>query len=114
MKHFHLLMIAITIGLFAYSSFAILKNKPASRAYMAISHTVYALAVLTGLHLFVVLSRVAGMQHWAIAKMILLIVAISAFIKARRKPDTARVGVFIVWVCVAGILFLAVTKPMLQ
>lgn len=80
---------------------------------MAISHTVYTLAVLTGLYLLVALSRVAGIQHWAIAKVILLIVAISAFIKARRNPSMARAGVFIIWVCMAGILFLAFAKPML-
>lgn len=106
-------MIALTLAFFAYSSFAILKNKAVSKAYMAVSHTVFALAILTGLHLFVILSRVAGVQHWAIAKMILLVVAISAIIKARRKPHTARVGIFIVWVCMAGILFLAVAKPVL-
>lgn len=113
MKHFHLLMIALTLAFFAYSSFAILTNKAVSKAYMAVSHTVFALTILTGLHLFVILSRVAGVQHWAIAKVVLLVVAISAIIKARRKPNTARVGIFIVWVCMAGILFLAVAKPVL-
>lgn len=111
MKHLHLLSIALTIGLFVYSSVSILRQKAVSRSFMMISHLVYALAVLSGLYLFAIISRVAGLQHWAIAKAVLLIVAISASIKARKHPKTARAGVFLMWVCVVGILFLAITKP---
>ncbi len=113
MKHFHLLMVVMTLGLFAYSSWAILKEKPLGKVYLWLSHVIYALVVLTGLHLLVILSKVAGVQHWAYAKIVLLIVAISATIKARKNPNQARAGLLLAWVALAGILFLAITKPVL-
>lgn len=113
MKHFHLLMVVITIALFLYSSYAIATKKAVSRLFFVISHIVYFLVIATGLHLLVMLSKVAGVQHWAYAKIVLLIVAISAIIKARKNPEKASAGLMIVWVAMFGIIGLAIIKPVL-
>lgn len=115
MKHFHLLMMVLTIGCFIYSAYGILKNVPAPRLFSILSHVVYLLVVLTGLHLLWQLSQVAGVQHWAYAKIVLLVVAISAMIKARKAtaPNHAKAGVGIAFVALIAIVGLALVKPVL-
>ncbi|MDO5651193.1 MAG: SirB2 family protein [Moraxella sp.] len=115
MKHFHLLMMAVTLALFMLSSYRILTDKPANRALFITSHVVYLLVVATGLVLLYPLWQAAGVQHWAIAKIILLIVAISAMIKARKnqgKP-AAKAGIFVAAVAVGCLLGFAIFKPIL-
>lgn len=115
MKHLHMLMAVLTIGFFCYSSFCILKGKTVGKAYMAITHALYAVLVGSGLYLLWLISQVAGTQHWAYAKLILLVVAVSSMIKARKSQSLshAKAGILIAFVALAGILFLAVAKPVL-
>lgn len=115
MKHLHMLMAALTVVLFCYSAFLILSDKPAKKSLMAVSHTLYAVLVGSGLYLLYVISMVAGVQHWAYAKILLLVVAVSSMIKARRteRKNEAKVGVGIAMVALVGILWLAFSKPIL-
>lgn len=115
MKHFHILLAVLTILLFCYSAFCILKQRQVGKGYMAVTHTLYALLVLSGAYLLWLISQVAGVQHWAYAKIVLLVVAVSAMIKARRsqKITQAKAGILLAFVSLVGILWLAFTKPML-
>lgn len=113
MKHFHLLMVVLTLGAFIYSSVAIIRQKPLGKVYQIASHVIYTLVVVTGAFLLWQLSQVAGVQHWAYAKIVLLIVAISAMIKARKNPATAKAGILLSWIALIAILGLAITKPIL-
>lgn len=115
MKHLHMLVAVITIACFCYSSFCILKGKQVGKAYMAVTHSLYAVLVGSGLYLLWLLSQVAGVQHWAYAKLVLLVVAVSAMIKARKSKALAqaKAGILVAFVALAGILFLAVAKPVL-
>lgn len=115
MKHLHMLVAVITIACFCYSGFCILKGKQVGKAYMAVTHSLYAVLVGSGLYLLWVLSQVAGVQHWAYAKLVLLVVAVSAMIKARKSKALAqaKAGILVAFVALAGILFLAVAKPVL-
>lgn len=113
MKHFHLFMAFLTLMCFAYSTVMIVKSKALSKTYQIVSHIVYTFVVLTGGYLLWQLSQVAGVQHWAYAKLILLIVAISAMIKARKNPSHAKAGILLAWVALSGIIGLAFIKPVL-
>lgn len=115
MKHLHMLVAVITIACFCYSSFCILKGKQVGKVYMAVTHSLYAVLVGSGLYLLWLLSQVAGVQHWAYAKLVLLVVAVSAMIKARKSKALAqaKAGILVAFVALAGILFLAVAKPVL-
>lgn len=119
MKHVHMLMAALTLLLFAYQALMLFSGKAVrlSAAFKGIGHLIYTVLMLTGLWLFWQLYQVAGIQHWAIAKLVLLIVAVSATIKALRNQDMARsqakAGMLIAGVAYVGIVILAVTKPML-
>lgn len=113
MKHVHLLMVALTLMLFAYSSAMIISKKPLSGAYQVVSHTVYLGLVISGAYLLWALSRVAGVQYWAYAKIFLLIFAIFVMIKARKNPANVKVNIGLAWVSLAGILGLAIIKPVL-
>lgn len=116
MKHFHMLMAYITIALYLYQgSFVVRGTKPASRkALTGVSHALYTAVVASGLYLFWQIYQVAGFQAWVVAKIILLIVAISASIKALRPSTTipqAKAGFLLAGVAYAGIMTLALTKP---
>lgn len=117
MKHLHMLMAVVTIALYLYQASLVMRaNKPAlSKAFKGASHAIYTLLVASGLYLFWQIYQVAGFQAWAVAKIILLIVAVSAVIKALR-PSTAlpqaKAGFLIAGVAYVGIVFLAVAKPM--
>lgn len=118
MKHLHMLMAVITVGLFLYQAGLILVGKSAmsSKAFKGASHLIYLLLVGSGLYLTWALSQVAGVQHWAIAKIILLVMAVSATIKATRPSvsvSQAKAGLMISAVAYVGIVVLAITKPML-
>lgn len=118
MKHLHMLMALITLCLFAYQAQFVVRGKTLalSRAFKGVSHLVYLLLVGSGLWLFWQLTQVAGVQHWAIAKMILLVMAVSANIKAMRPTNhagQAKAGMLIAFVAYVGVIVLAVTKPML-
>lgn len=116
MKHFHILVAVLTIAMFCYSSFCIINNKTVSKAYMAITHTLYAFLVGTGVYLLYLLGKAgAGPQHWAYAKIVLLVVAVSAIIKARKSAtkNQAKAGILLSFVALVGIVVLAFTKPVL-
>lgn len=111
-----MLLAFLTIGMFCYSSFCILNNKTVSKAYMAMTHSLYALLVGSGLYLLYLLGK-AGVtgQHWAYAKIVLLVVAVSSIIKARKSAtkNQAKAGILLSFVALAGILGLAFAKPVL-
>lgn len=116
MKHLHMLMAVLTLGCFCYSAFCILTQKQVGKLYMAVTHTLYAVLVGTGFYLLWLLGKAgAGPQHWAYAKLILLVVAVSAVIKARKSTELAKAkaGLMVVFVALAGIVALAITKPVL-
>lgn len=120
MKHFHLLMVAITILLFLYQAVLVFLGKTVARskAFTGVSHLIYTLLVISGLFLFWQLYQATGtLQHWAIAKLILLVMAVSANIKAIRNQAVssgqAKAGMLIAGVAYVGIVVLAITKPML-
>lgn len=118
MKHLHMLVAFLTVAMFCYSSYCILNNKAVNKAYMIATHTMYAVLVGTGLYLLWLLGKAgAPPQHWAYAKIVLLVVAVSAIIKARKSADKsksqAKAGVLVAFVALIGILGLAFSKPML-
>ena len=117
MKHLHMLMAAITIALYLYQvSFLVRGTKPAlSKAFKGASHAIYMALVLTGLYLFWQIYQVAGVQMWAVLKVVLLVVAVSANIKAIRPSTTpvqTKAGFVIAGLAYLGIVWLAVVKPM--
>lgn len=117
MKHLHMLMAVVTIALYLYQAgFVVRAKKPTlTKAFKGASHLIYLLLVASGLVLFWQIYQVAGFQAWVVAKIILLVVAVSANIKAIR-PSTAlpqtKAGFLIAGVAYVGIVFLAVAKPM--
>lgn len=116
MKHLHMLMALLTILAFCYSAFCILSKKPVGKAFMAVSHSLYAVLIGSGLYLLWLLGQAgAGAQHWAYAKIVLLVVAVSSMIKARKSVGTvqSKAGVVIAFVSLVAILALAYTKPIL-
>ena len=117
MKHLHLLMVVITIGLFLYQTGLIFAGGQVtqSRTFKIASHIIYLLLAGSGLYLMWQLWQVSGAQHWAVVKIMLLAVAVSANIKALRAPllSQKKAGMVIAGIAYVGILVLAVTKPML-
>lgn len=118
MKHLHLTMVAITLALFLYQVFLLMtKGKiELSRLFKVASHVIYLLLLGSGLYLFWQLYQVAGVQHWAVAKLLLLFAAVSANIKAARPtvlPNQAKAGMLLAGVAYAGIITLAMIKPTL-
>lgn len=116
MKHLHMLMALITLGLFLYQMIFVFSGKQLvlSRVFKGASHLIYLLLVGTGLYLFWQLTQVAGVQHWVIAKLVLLFVAVSANIKAIRPTNTnvqARAGMLLAAMAYLIIVILAYTKP---
>ncbi|MCL1623191.1 SirB2 family protein [Moraxella sp. Tifton1] len=119
MKHMHMLMAFLLLFLFIIQAMPILTQKGSrSPAIMKVcNHLLYALVMASGFWLFWQLYQVAGVQHWAIAKLVLLIVAASATAKAQRNhlvaSGQAKAGLLIATVAYVGIVFLAFAKPML-
>lgn len=117
MKHLHMLMAVIAILLYLYQAYLVLAGKPValSKAFKGTSHLFYLLLVGSGLYLFWQIYQVAGVQHWALAKIVLLVVAVSANIKAIRPSTTlaqAKAGMLLAGVAYVGMVILAFTKPM--
>lgn len=118
MKHFHLLMVAITIILFLYQfimvMFANQTNVFQSKKLFISTHIIYTLLIISGIVTALPLFKFSIFPHWLIAKIVLLIVAISVTIKATRANNTPaqiKMGLLIAMVAYAGIITLAVAKP---
>lgn len=115
MKHLHMLMAVIVIVLFIYQSFrALTSHQPAPKVIKISTHITYALILLSGAWLLMQLMSVNAPVQWVVAKIVLLIAAISASIKAFRAtatPAQTKAGILIAAVAYAGIVALAVSKP---
>ncbi|WP_230658662.1 SirB2 family protein [Psychrobacter sp. I-STPA10] len=115
MKHLHMLMAFLTIGLFVYQSYLVLsRNDRLGKRGKIITHIFYTLLILSGGWMLTLLMSVNAPVQWVFAKIILLIAAISASIKAFRAsatPAQQKMGIFITAVAYVGILFLAFSKP---
>ncbi|TXD96427.1 hypothetical protein ES754_09770 [Psychrobacter frigidicola] len=115
MKHLHMLMAVVVIGLFLYQSYLVLSaNKQTPRVIKISNHIVYALVLLSGAWMLFQLLQVNAPVQWVIAKMVLFVAAISASIKAfnpRATPTQSKVGILIAAVAYVGIVILAYVKP---
>lgn len=115
MKHLHLLMAVLIIVLFLYQSYLILSsNRRAPRAIKIATHVCYALIIVSGAVMLMQLMSVNAPVQWVFAKIILLIAAISASIKAFRPSATAgqsKTGILIAAIAYVGIVILAFVKP---
>ena len=115
MKHLHMLMAFLTIGLFIYQSYLVLsKNERLERRGKIITHIFYTLLILSGGWMLMQLMAVNAPVQWVFAKIILLLAAISASIKAFRisaTPTQQKIGILITAVAYVGIVVLAFTKP---
>jgi len=115
MKHLHMLMAVIVIVLFIYQSFvALTTRQPAPKVVKISTHITYALIIISGGWMLMQLMSVNAPVQWVVAKIVLLIAAISASIKAFRAtatPAQTKAGVLIAAAAYAGIVFLAVAKP---
>lgn len=115
MKHLHILLAAIVVGLFLYQSYLVLSaNKRAPRAVKIINHIVYALILLSGGWMLMQLLGASAPVQWVIAKLVLFIAAISTSLKAfnvRATPSQSKMGILIATIAYAGIITLAYVKP---
>lgn len=115
MKHLHTLVVFLLIGVFIYQSYlALSANKRAARPIKIVTHILYALAIVTGAWMLMQLMSVNAPVQWVFAKIILLIAAISASVKAfnaHATPSQSKVGIVIAGVAYAGIVTLAYVKP---
>lgn len=119
MKHFHLLMVAITVILFLYQFVMVMiANKTQilhSKKLFIASHIIYTLLIISGVLTVLPLLKLIGMPHWIMAKVVLFVVAISATIKATRPtttPAQSKMGLLIALVAYIGMLTLAMIKPL--
>lgn len=118
MKHAHMLMAVILIALFLWQAvlvFTAQKGQDLPRAAKIGAHVMYALVILTGVVTAMPLFNAGVVPHWLIAKIVLLVVAISATIKATRPistPNQAKMGMLIAFIAYVGILTLAFVKPL--
>ncbi|MGP4714950.1 SirB2 family protein [uncultured Psychrobacter sp.] len=115
MKHLHTLLALIVIGLFIYQSILVLSaNKQAPRVIKIANHIVYLLIIVSGAWMLMQLMSVNAPVQWVFAKIILLVAAISASIKAFKPdatPSQSKVGIIIAGIAYASIVTLAYTKP---
>jgi uncharacterized membrane protein SirB2 len=115
MKHLHTLLVFILIGLFIYQSFLVLSaNRRAPRPVKIANHILYALVIVTGAWMLMQLMSVNAPVQWVFAKIILLVAAISASVKAfsiNAAPTQSKVGILIAGVAYIGIVILAYAKP---
>lgn len=118
MKHAHMLMALILIALFLWQAvlvFTAPKGQGLPKSAKIGAHVMYALVILTGAVTAMPLFGAGIIPHWLIAKMVLLIVAISATVKATRQtatPNQAKIGMLIAFIAYMGILTLAFVKPL--
>lgn len=108
-----MLMAFLTLGTFFYSSYCILTNKAVSRAYMAITHTLYALLILSGGYMLHLLTKAAGQQYWVYGKIALLVVAVISIVIARKSNTKTKAmgAIAMVFLSLIGTVILAFTKP---
>lgn len=115
MKHLHMLMAVLIIVLFLYQSYlALSANERAPRAVKIATHIIYALIILSGAVMLMQLMSAHAPVQWVFAKIILLIAAISASMKAFHTSATSaqtKTGVLIAAVAYIGIVILAFIKP---
>ena len=115
MKHLHMLLVFILIGLFIYQSILVLSaNRRAPRPVKIANHILYALVIVTGAWMLMQLMSVNAPIQWVFAKIILLVAAISASAKAfsiNAAPTQSKVGILIAGVAYIGIVILAYAKP---
>ncbi|WP_315040738.1 SirB2 family protein [Faucicola mancuniensis] len=118
MKIFHMIMVLLVLCLFLYQFMMVyfLDGLDALRTktQKIVGHSFYCLLIISGVLTVMPLVKVIGVPHWVIAKFVLLMVAISATIKATRATTTikqAKVGLFLALIAYTGILTLAVIKP---
>ena len=115
MKHLHILMAVITVVLFLWQSYLVMtKGQRFDKKGKIATHVVYTLLIISGaLNVMPLLQADAPLQ-WVAAKIILLIAAISASIKAFRAtatPAQSRTGIFIAFIAYVAIFVLAFVKP---
>ena len=115
MKHLHTLLALLIIGLFIYQSYLVLgAEKRAPRIIKISNHILYALIIASGGWMLVQLISVNAPVQWVFAKIILLIAAISASVKAfgaHATSSQSKVGILIATVAYIGIVILAYVKP---
>ena len=115
MKLLHMLMAVITVVLFLWQSYLVMtKGQRFDKKGKIATHVVYTLLIISGaLNVMPLLQADAPLQ-WVAAKIILLIAAISASIKAFRAtatPAQSRTGIFIAFIAYVAIFVLAFVKP---
>lgn len=115
MKHLHMLMAVITVVLFLWQSYLVMtKGQRFDKKGKIATHVVYTLLIISGaLNVMPLLQADAPLQ-WVAAKIILLIAAISASIKAFRAtatPAQSRTGIFIAFIAYVAIFVLVFVKP---
>ncbi|MGM8897481.1 MULTISPECIES: SirB2 family protein [unclassified Psychrobacter] len=115
MKHLHMLMAVLVIVLFLYQSYLVLSaNRRAPKMVKVANHIVYALVIFSGALMLMQLMSANAPIQWVFAKIILLVAAISASIKAfhnHATPIQRKTGILISAIAYIGIVILAFTKP---
>ncbi len=115
MKHLHTLLVFILIAVFIYQSFLVLSaNRRAPRPIKIANHILYALVIVSGAWMLMQLMAVNAPVQWVFAKIILLLAAISASVKAfnaNAMPSQSKVGILIAGAAYVGIVILAYAKP---
>ncbi len=115
MKHLHTLLAVLVIALFIYQSYlALSAERRAPRPIKIATHILYALIIVSGAWMLMQLMSAQAPIQWVFAKIILLVAAISASIKAfhtHATPTQSKVGILIAAVAYAGIVTLAYVKP---
>ena len=115
MKHLHMLMAVLIIVLFLYQSYlGVSSNSQAPRVVKSSTHIVYARIILSGAGILMQLMSANAPVQWVFAKIILLVAAISASMKAfnnHATPAQSTAGILIASLAYAGILILAIAKP---
>lgn len=115
MKHLHTLLAVLIIGLFLYQSFLVLSaNRRAPRPIKIATHILYAAVILSGGWMLMQLMSVNAPVQWVFAKMILLVAAISASVKAfnpNASASESKVGIAVAGIAYLGIVILAFVKP---
>lgn len=115
MKHLHTLLALLVIALFLYQSYLVLgANKRAPRIIKISNHILYALIIVSGVWMLMQLMSANAPVQWVFAKIILLVAAISASVKAFNPNATqsqSKVGILIAAAAYIGIVILAYSKP---
>lgn len=117
MKHLHLLMAVVTLAIFLYQAMQVFlgKNGQLAKPVKIATHIIYTLVIGSGLMMALQLTKVIGFPMWVMAKIVLLVVAISSTMKATRAtatPVQAKAGMVIAMIAYVAIVVLALTKPM--